>query len=433
MLPHDSKICTVHEDSAKVSTDAKHPITTTKLGFGATSTMSACITACATHPNCMEAQFDSSTDKCYRAKSSKLDDAAYEKKKGSSAMRCELAKKNARSKMCKSFTAEKHLEAEEGEKMALEGKMPLAKDCLTSCAESDGCMEATWDKKGKLCHLSKKAHLHTSKSDAGNYKVLQCIALSDEEVDKAEAIKPEPMANATATTNATEAAEVKEETPEEAKLAEKKAAEAAKAAKAEAEAKALEVENEKQAKKDAAAKVAAAAAAAKAAAEALAFAKTEAGKKAAKKAAIVAAEKKVKATLEKFRLVAEGRVKKEAADKADVLKKLAEAKKQRTEDRLKLAELGMEKRQKSDVWYRKGHLLFAQGIKYQGLLEKLQQSHNKLDAYHFQSELETYSKAFPQGFTSPLEAKDGFTGKTTPAGAQKKKKNLELVEEFMSW
>jgi len=436
MTPHDSKVCTVHEDSWKVVSGSKHPIASKQLAFGGKSSMSACITACATHPSCMEAQFDSKSNQCYRATSHHPDLDHYERKPGSSVMRCELAKKNARSKMCKSFTGQKHHKTAAGDQMALD-KQAVFKtehDCLSPCAASDGCMEATWDKQAKRCYLSKKAHahFHASRSDSGAFKVLQCIGLSDEQVQNAEPITDVSL-NATAAANQTEVVQ-EVESPEAAKLAEQKAAQQAKALKAKAAAQAAQLANEKKEKVAAAKKAAAAAAQAKATAEAIKLAASQKQKKLAKKAAAAAAEKSKKAAIDKVRLIAEGKVKKEKSDKAMVLQKLAEAKKERTIKALQVAQLGKEKRQKSDQWYRKGHLLFAQGIKYQTLLEKLQKSHTKLDAYHFQEELETYSKAFPQGFTSPLEAKDGELGKTSPAGAPiMVKKNVQAVEEFLSW
>jgi len=86
---------------------------------------------------------------------------------------------------------------------------------------------------------------------------------------------------------------------------------------------------------------------------------------------------------------------------------------------LELAKMSSEKSNKSDKWYAQGHLLFAQGVKYQGLLQKYETANNKLDAYHYTKELHTFTKAFPQGFTAPL--RDGeskpYHSKDIPAGS----------------
>lgn len=310
--------------------------------------------------------------------------------------------------MCKILTVESHAQVAAGEEMSLDtlksGSETTEKGCLTPCATSDGCLEATWDKANKRCYLSNKAHLHPAKSEDGGFRVLQCISLTDEEVAAAEPIAPKPQVNATST-NATKL-EIAPQTPAQAKLAEEKAAEEAQALKAKADSEAQELANEKAEKEKAAKQVEAASAQAKAAAEALKLAHNEKQKELAEKQAADAAKEKQKADEEQARLVAEGKVKKEKSEKANALQKLAEAKKERTDKAAKFSEMAMEKREKNDRWYRKGHLLFAQGIKYQSLLEKLSKSHNKLDAYHYQEELGTYSKAFPEGFTAPLSAKE---------------------------
>merc|ERR1711998_452920 len=81
-----------------------------------------------------------------------------------------------------------------------------------------------------------------------------------------------------------------------------------------------------------------------------------------------------------------------------------------------LAQAAEEKQSKLSKWYRKGGLMFAQGVKYQGLLQKLSTAHNKLDAYHYTKELDSYTRAFPDGFTDPLRDEEAKPAKSTPAG-----------------
>lgn len=90
---------------------------------------------------------------------------------------------------------------------------------------------------------------------------------------------------------------------------------------------------------------------------------------------------------------------------------------QTAKNQLALSRRASEKRMKSDQWYSKGALLFAQGVKYQGLLKQYQDAHNQLEAYQYNSELKTYVKAFPKGFTAPLRDKEAAPSKLIPAGS----------------
>jgi len=90
---------------------------------------------------------------------------------------------------------------------------------------------------------------------------------------------------------------------------------------------------------------------------------------------------------------------------------------QTAKNQLSLSRRASEKRMKSDQWYSKGALLFAQGVKYQGLLKQYQDAHNQLEAYQYNSELKTYVKAFPKGFTAPLRDAEAAPSKLIPAGS----------------
>merc|ERR1711959_398743 len=102
-----------------------------------------------------------------------------------------------------------------------------------------------------------------------------------------------------------------------------------------------------------------------------------------------------------------GKTKKEKKAKAEARVRAATLKKEKATKAAKIAKLAEEKKGKKDKWYKKGHLLFAQGTRYQALLDLLSKSKNKLEAYHYKQELKTYTQAFPAGFTNPLSSRDG--------------------------
>merc|ERR1712159_616752 len=293
-------------------------------------------------------------------------------------------------------------------------------ECLESCAMQDGCMEATFDAKTKKCYPSKQAVLHDVTEGSGPYWTLQCQELEREEIQKtgadgvtAKTDDPKLQNNATDTSkgnqtkpeleiddalnsskNQTLANQTKQQlSPSEAKEKAKQAAEKERQAQLDKEEKQQESATEKVAKKKAADKQNAAAAQVKADKATVKVQKGEAKKKALEK--LKDAEEKL------------------AEAKAAALNK----KKKASEAAIELAKVAKEKRAKSDKYYKKGHLLFAQGIKYQALLDQYSKAHTKLGAYHLKRELETYTDAFPAGFVAPLSKEDGNLGRTTPAGA----------------
>jgi len=203
----------------------------------------------------------------------------------------------------------------------------------------------------------------------------------------------------------------------EAKQLKKAAAKTAAQAAAAEKAAQAELAEEKAEKKKVAAKAKAAESAEKVAEKAAKKAKTKEEKEKAQAAAAAAKAKEEKDKAEQLALAKEGKQKKEKEAKAVEKSKKAGSKKELTAKGLEVAKLAKEKRNKSDKWFKKGHILFAQGIKYQGLLEKYGNSHTKLDAYHYKKELETYSDSFPTGFTAPLSSKDGELGNLVPAGS----------------
>jgi len=434
----ESKVCIVRSETRQ-KIDKSSSIATANIGFGGKAGLNVCVNTCSIHPECIQAVWDSHASKCYRNKA--LTDASSESQDGFTAMRCEVAPENKKTKICRVHRMMRHVAPSQGDQLASIGKVKYGGtaetegDCLTPCASSALCMETTWSSKDKRCYPAKKAVVHDVTDGSGDFWTLQCVELTAEEikhagvdaqvqVQSANQTQVDVRQNQTSpekarveTEEIDKALQKKQESRREAKQKEKAAEEKARAAAKLAEQQKLELKQEaaekekaKQEEKERRTKL-------QAAEEARRAQQSKEKKEKAAAAAKVAKEKDDKAKAQQAALVAEGKTKKEKKAKADEKLTKAEAKKELTQKALKVAKMAKEKHQKSDKWFGKGHLLFAQGIKYQGLLEKYSASHNKLDAYHYREELETYTDAFPGGFTSPLSHQDGELGKTVPAGS----------------
>merc|ERR1711907_221590 len=424
----DGKVCIVRPNT-RSKLDEASAISTPNIGYGGKAELADCINTCSTHPECHQAVWVKKGKKCYRTKKDSL--PSSKDPLGVTTMRCSPALQK-RSKVCQMHQMARHVEPAEDNRMDTSdvkfgATVKNESECLESCAMQDGCMEATFDAKTKKCYPSKQAVLHDVTEGSGDYWTLQCQELEREEIQKtgddgvtAKTDDPKLQNNATdpskgnqtkpeleiddalnSSKNQTLANETKQQlSPSEAKEKAKQAAEKERQAQLDKEEKQQESVTERAAKKKAADKQTAAAAQVKADKATVKVQKGEAKKKALEK--LKDSEEKLAEDKAKSAALA-----KEGADKNE---KAAEA-------AIELAKVAKEKRAKSDKYYKKGHLLFAQGIKYQALLDQYSKAHTKLGAYHLKRELETYTDAFPAGFVAPLSKEDGNLGRTTPAGA----------------
>lgn len=344
---------------------------------------------------------------------------------------------------------------------------------MGACMNSTDCEEVAWTASTKQCYPSKKPQVVFQQS--GSVHIAQCVELSDDQIstgenkngnstaikllkeqskerevanaekaeekkgeqemlkqlkqEKQEAKKEEQVEAAKTNRTQTEAkvdpaqeiekeilAKTKGDTPQQAKQQAEEAKDRADQVKQEVEDEKEELKDEKKQKAKIKDKAEKDKGLVKVLAENESNAPNAADKKKTKAALEEMKERTHKESEKAKALAKEGAEKKEKKFKLEEKLKKMTAFERGMFEQAKVAKLANEKRIKSNRWYKKGHILFAQGIKYQNLLEKLSQSDNKIDAYHYRKELSTYTAAFPSGFTAPLHKGDGFIGKSTPAG-----------------
>lgn len=422
MAEAESKVCIVRTETRQ-KVDKSSSLATAKIAYGGKAAYDACMNSCTINPACLQAVWHAKDSKCYRNK--KITAESTESQTGFTSMRCEFASHNKQNKVCKILKRPKHVEVSEDKQISVGdikygGTVETEAECLSPCALSASCMEATWSVKDKKCYASKAVLEHKDTAGSGDFWTLSCAALSAEQIKQAGQAQGgnKTIADIDKKNNETKAEVPEIESKAEARAKEKAAAEKAKAAEEAAAIKVEEVKQEVAAKTKAKKIEKERATKAKAAAEAAALAKGKEQKKKAAAAVKIAKEKDHKAREEQLALIAEGKDKKEKKVKAEEKVEKADSKKELSQKALNVSKMASEKRNKRDKWFGKGHLLFAQGIKYQGLLEAYSKAHHKLSAFNFRNELETYSDAFPKGFTAPLSKDDGKLGKTLPAGSQ---------------
>jgi len=395
------------------------------VSYGGKTTSAKCSKACSLDLNCHQAVYIEADQTCFRT--TKNTEAVSGLQPGATTLRCAGAP-IPKTKICQVHRFKAFKAPAEANRLNLAGKkygdsVKSEQECFEPCAMGAPCMETVYSSKDKKCFPSKKPGFHgQTPGTEGDYSVLQCAeegtAQKQPKVEK----KPDETKKEDKKVKKEKAkAEAKKvqkpvATPQKAKKAELADKQALKAAQAIEKEKAAALAREVAAKAAAKKKEAELAGKKKAAEVEAKKAVKKAEKEKTGKALKAATEKKEKAVEKMKRLAAEGKEKKEEKERSQKKVAAAAAAKEKAKKELEFAKAAQEKRNKSDKWYQKGHLLFAQGVKYQGLLEKYSAASNKLDAYHYRKELDSYTRAFPDGFTEPLRDAEAKPGKSTPAG-----------------